>query len=91
MTTQELNRDIKRLAKDIFAHSQLVDKSGNNDAYFTFLDTKAKKEFERLFHADREFTAMNRNSILIMLRLNIRHRFVAFHTFGLNIEIDKLI
>jgi hypothetical protein len=86
MTNQELNRDIKRLLKAIQkAHSNY-----DNDSmtYYRFIENDAKKEFTRLFYADKEFTAMTKSSILIMLRLNVRHRFIALHNFGININID---
>lgn len=51
-------------------------------------DFKLQLEFHRLYDADRSFEAMSKQSIRIMMRLNIRHRFVAFHTFGLHIDLN---
>lgn len=85
MTTKELNRDVKRLNKLVLA----LDKIGG-DAYFKSIDISVKPEFIRLLNADREFLYLNRTSILILLRLNLRFRIVAFHTFGLNIDLTKL-
>jgi len=85
MTKQELNRDIKRLKSEIYRMSFDDQKS-----YFDYIDNQAKKEFTRLFWADKEFEYMNRTSILIMLRLNIRFRIIALQTFGLNIELNEL-
>lgn len=82
MTKQELNRDIKRLNNSI---KKLENK--DNKVYFEFIENEAKKEFKRLYHADSEFKYANKQSILIMLRLNVRHRFILFHQFGLMIEI----
>lgn len=87
MTIKELNRDIKRLARNISKKST----EPSNDLYFKYISGEAKKEFMRLYGADQDFTAMNRDSILIMLRLNIAHRFVPLHTFGLLIELTELI
>ncbi len=83
MTNAELNRDIKRLNKAIKAFP----KSDDNGPYFDFIAKYVTPEFKRLFYADSEFKAMNRESILIMLRLNLSHRIIPFHQFGLNIEI----
>lgn len=73
MTTQELNRDIKWLNKEL-----------KRKGYYSESD---KTEFVRLYGADREFKYMNRQSILIMFRLNLRYRFIPFHQFGIHIEI----
>jgi hypothetical protein len=83
MTNAELNRDIKRLNKAI----KSFPKSEDNGPYFEFIEKWVKPEFKRLYYADSGFTAMNRESILIMIRLNLSHRIIAFHQFGLNIEI----
>ena len=83
MTNAELNRDIKRLNKAIKAFP----KSEDNDPYFKFIAEWVTPEYKRLFYADSEFKAMNRESILIMIRLNVSHRIIAFHQFGLNTEI----
>ena len=45
-------------------------------------------EFKRLYFADKEFEAMNKESIKIMFRLNLRYRIIPFHAFGLFINID---
>jgi len=82
MTTKELNRDIKRLVKNIH---NLMGK--DFDAYFEYIHNDAKKEFIRLYYADKEFKYMNKQSVLIMFRLNISYRFVEFHRFGSHIEI----
>lgn len=76
MTKQELNRDIKRLAKQFGTEKE-------NTPEF-------EKEFKRLYFADREFTYMNKDSVLIMLRINLRHRFIALHQFGINITINGI-
>jgi len=82
MKTSELNRDIKRLNSDI--KKKLIIGSAE---YYDYIENVAKKEFNRLYHADDHFIYMNRQSILTMLRLNIRHRFVALHMFGIYIEL----
>jgi len=75
MTTQELNRDIKRLAKQF-----------NTDKEHT---EEFKKEFLRLYHADNNFQYSNKDSVLTLLRINLRHRFIALHSFGINININE--
>lgn len=81
MTTSELNRDIKRLLKEDRLYSET-----SKEVHLENL----RREFLRLERADHSFEYMNRTSILIMLRLNLKHRFVAFHTFGLFIDLEKL-
>jgi hypothetical protein len=86
MTKQELNRDIKKLAAEIYRMSfeDLV-------PYFKYIEDVAKPEFIRLFKADDEFKNVTLSSLKIMLRLNVKHRFVPFHTFGLNIKLQNEI
>ena len=75
MTKQELNRDIKRLLK-----MEATDKDGN-------LSKEFKAEYTRLFYADNEFEWTSAKSIKIMLRLNVKHRIIPLHRFGLMIEL----
>jgi hypothetical protein len=81
MTTQELNRDIKRLLKEDSLYA-----STNKAVHLDNI----RREFVRLYMADQYFQYMNRTSILIMLRLNLRYRFVALHSFGVLIETNTL-
>lgn len=80
MTTQELNRDIKRL------YASIKKLQGQPDKYYSYIENEAKKEFMRLYRADDKFEYMSKESMKIMLRLNIRHRFNALHNFGIFIE-----
>jgi hypothetical protein len=82
MEPSELNRDIKRLNSDIKKKLTI-----GGAEYYDYIENVAKKEFNRIYRADDHFLYMNRKSILIMLRLNIRHRFVALHMFGIYIEL----
>lgn len=83
MTKNELNRDIKKLNNYIKGIKQSTD----NTTYFRDIENVAKPEFIRLLHADSSMETLTADSLRIMIRLNLSHRFVAFHTFGLNIEI----
>ncbi len=74
MTKSELNRDIKRLAK------QFGTDYAQTEAF--------EKEFKRLYYADSDFQYNNKDSVLTMLRINLRHRFIALHQFGLNITVN---
>ncbi len=82
MTKQELNRDIKRLSSEIYRLS-----FGDNTDYFSYIENEGKKEFTRLYYANKDFSGLNLQSIKIMLRLNVKHRFIPFHQFGLFIEL----
>lgn len=83
MTVQELNRDIKRLVFNI-------NKKKGTPEYYNYIQTGVKKEFTRLYHADSSFTSLTKNSLLIMLRLNVRYRFIEFHQFGLMINVNGI-
>lgn len=85
MKKSELNRDIKRLNNNLLKAQKL-----SQDEYSELIDNTARKEFLRLYYADRDFTYMNLTSIKIMLRLNVKFRFIALHNFGLHIDETKL-
>ncbi len=85
MTNKELNRDINRL-------HILVQKLCNDDKiqvndYYMKVTSDVKPEFKRLYNADQRFKYMNRKSVLIMLRLNLKYRIISFHQFGMFIEL----
>ena len=79
MTNAELNRDIKRLYKDYSIYL-----NGDSDVFFSWVGGYAKKEFFRLYHADLELSAMNKNSILMLLKINRHLRLIPFHQFYIN-------
>lgn len=87
MTTKELNAAIRKLNTYIKGIRQAAEMMKDNTAYFRDIDKVAKPEFIRLLNADNSFKSLTAESIRILLRLNLSHRFVAFHTFGLYIEI----
>ena len=78
MTTKELNNRI----------SQMYEKQ-NKEIDFCY-STDFEKEFLSLYNSDAKFEQMSKRSILIMLRLNIRYRFVALHNFGIFINIENM-
>lgn len=80
MTTKELNRDINNLWKK---RNKLLS-NNENDLYFDWLENEGKKEFTRLYYADKNMEYMNKKSLLIMYRLNQSHRFIPFHSFGIS-------
>jgi len=85
MTKTELNRDIKRLknrANKFYEklHSEL---KANSE----FEEDELKSELHRLYYADKEMKHMNKDSVLVMLRLNQKLRVIPLHQFGLYIDI----
>lgn len=85
MTTTELNRDVKRLLKTF----QKID-NNNLEDYFKVVDEQIKPEFLRLYRADDTLESFNKTSLLIMIRLNNKFRFVPLHQFGIYINLEKL-
>lgn len=87
METKALNRDIKRLARNF-------EKAKNNldmPEYFEYIDETVKPEFKRLFDMDKGFEYISRDSILILLSMNISLRIVPLHVFGSHINLTNLI
>ena len=88
MTNQELNRDIKRLYK---AYKSKVSENTSNWTHedwrkYENQENAFKKEFQRLYYADRNFDVLNATTLKMMISLNNSLRVVAFHVFG-QIEI----
>ena len=79
MTKRELNRDCKRLLKMAVKNSQ------NSE-----IRENIRKEIYRLYLLDKYFCNMSKESILILLRLNLRYVVIPLHTFGIYIELEKL-
>jgi hypothetical protein len=86
MTKQEFNRDIKRLFKDWKKASE----GTASEEYFSEVEPKMKKEFQRLYFADSEFKYISRDNILRMIILNRRHRIIPFHQFATQVNEDRV-
>ena len=80
MTSLELNRDIKRLNK-------AIKKAEKDNTFKCDIKEQFKSEFFRLYHADNKAEYMNKQSVLIMFRLNLSYRFQSLHLFFINVEI----
>ena len=82
MTKQELNRDIKRL------HAKFKSMEGKTtEEIVLFIMNEGRREFIRLYNEDIRFEKMNLASLKFMLRLNLKHRYISLHNFGLLISI----
>lgn len=79
MTPQELNRDVKRLITKV--------NKASGDIYREEVYQEICKEIKRLYYADDNFIAMNKSSVLAMIRLNGMYRVIPFHQFGININL----
>lgn len=87
MTNQELNRDVKRMLSKMKKRNILDKDLKDLETWFSFIEHEIRPEFKRLYFADQKFEIMNKSSILIMFRLNLKYRFIPFHAFGLEIEL----
>jgi hypothetical protein len=82
MTIQELKRDIVRLNKSYI-------KLRNSSRYFDELPD-IEKELKRLYHANDNFEGLAAKHILILWRINLVLRVISLHSFGINVNIEKL-
>ena len=89
MTKQELNRDIKRLYKAF-----LKRKSGDTSNWtakdwqnYEQQEDELKKEFSRLYYADKEMKYITLENLKIMIVLNNSLRVIALHSFGNYIKL----
>jgi hypothetical protein len=81
MTNSELNRDIKRLYKSVKTLENT-----NNEKFFDAIQNESKKEFTRLYFADKKAEFITKDSLLKMMVLNRRYCFIAFHNFYIQAE-----
>jgi acid phosphatase class B len=91
MTKQELNRDIKRLAKNYKEHNSLDTSNWTDDDWNRHYanEKEIKKEFKRLYYADDSFVSISKDNVLRLIRINVALRVVALHLFGINIELKN--
>lgn len=83
MTKQELNRDIKRFYNKV----ETLLNGDNKALFYKYIETDGKKEFNRLYFADTTTEYLNKNSLVMMINLNLRYRFIAYHVFYINAKI----
>lgn len=84
--SRELNKRVKKLNDFIVGISKGAEMSGNNTAFFDSVEKVVKPEFKLIYGFDDTFTLLNKQSVLFMIRTNLRFRIIPFHQFGLNIE-----
>ena len=82
MTAKELNKAVATLNSEIYRMS-----FEPLDIYLEYLEKFAKAEFTRLYGADDTMESLSKRNILVMFRLNLKHRFIPFHNFGLFIKL----
>lgn len=79
MTKQELNRDIKKLYQNVMqATYESIDFWQGKEPGF-------RREFHRLYHADKEFTCATVDSLKRMVWLNFK--IGSINTFGYAVKI----
>ena len=84
MEDRKLNKEIVNL-KDDFYHMSFQ----SHGEYLEFIERKGKEKFMELYNSDPSFEKINKESIRIMLYLNIKHRYVRLHNFGSQINIFR--
>jgi len=92
MTNKELNRDIKRLGKKFVMlqakfNQDIVsvkDKVTSNELWdnWTKEQEDMKKEFSRLYGADKSLAVLNAHSLRVLIFLNFKMQIEPGHRFG---------
>lgn len=75
MTNSQLNRAVKKLAKNIT--EQKIDPNSSEGA----------AEFDRLYRADRTLKSFNAHSLRILIALNRKYEYLPVHRFGMYVEL----
>jgi len=89
MTGQELNRDIKRLYKrfdESKISTEFMNTAAEWDAYEKEQDA-LKKEFLRLWHADKEKTVTKLKQLKMLLIMNSSLRVITLHAITYDFKI----
>ena len=85
MTLRQLNKRIKVLAQRHYHES-----FKNVDVFLNYIENEFKPEFKTCYNA-ADLQDLSKESILILLRLNLRHRVIELHQFGININYNNFI
>lgn len=86
MTPKQLNSRIKKFGK-----RYLTELKKPADEFFNWLNTEGTEEFNTLCGADQEMKYINKQSILILMRINMRHRLMPFHRFGMMVNVEDWV
>ena len=73
-----INKDVAKLRAEMYRMS-FYDQS----EWFIWLDKVARPEFLRIYNLDKSMKELSAENVCGMLRMNISHRFVPLHEFGL--------
>ena len=85
MTIRQLNNRIKQMAARHY-HESFKDV----ETFLKYIETEFKPEFNTCYNA-ANLEDLSKESILIMLRLNLRHRVIQLHQFGIEINYSNII
>lgn len=86
MTPKQLNHQIKKFGKQY-----LTELKKPADEFFDWLEKEGKKEFTRLYYADQSMKSINKNSVIILMRINMIHHIIPFHRFGLMVNVGDWV
>jgi len=84
---KQLNDDIKSFYDDCEYHVN----NDEPDDFIDWLESSAKNRFLKLYLKDDLFLYISRESILILLKLNLKYRFLSLHNFGNRIDLKRII
>ena len=79
-----INKEIKTLHKNL-----CLSTFESNDVFFNYVETKAKQEYIRLYEATKDCSGVTKDSIIMLLTMNRKHRFIPFHQFGWYWDIQQ--
>lgn len=81
MNNRELNRSVKRLYKRAVFKRMTTH----------ILEAEIKPEFLNLYYLDKGFERFNKDSILMLIAINLRHKFMPVEKLGSDINQTKLL
>lgn len=90
MTLSEHKKAIKVLKKGIIELKKINPKTQEEWNEYDKKKELLRIEHKRLYYANKDFSAMDSKSILIMFRANLTLRTIEFHQFGIAIDYEKL-
>jgi hypothetical protein len=90
MTLSELKKAIKALKKRAIALNKINPVSDEDWRDYEKQKELICVEFKRLYFANSDFSGLDSKSILTLLKMNVKYRFIEFHLFGIKIDLEKL-
>jgi hypothetical protein len=91
MELGELKKRIRKLGFNYLTLRNSKFETEKQKEYYYEEETKLRKELANLYNSNNDFIGLNKNEILVLLKLNYHLKSIPAHNFGSCIELSKLL